>query len=79
MTLALLLPPSIVQADEVTGRVAMVDSDQHTITLTSGMTFQVAEDILITVLKPGEDIKITFARENGVLIAVKLSRADGDA
>ena len=33
-TLALLLSSSIVQADEVTGKIALVDSEEHTITLT---------------------------------------------
>lgn len=78
-TLALLLSPSIVQADEVTGRIALVDDQHRTVTLTSGMTFLVAEDVPIMALEPGEDITITFAKENGVFIAVKLSRSDGDA
>ncbi len=77
--LAILLLPSVTQADEVTGKIALVDAEKHTITLTSGMTFFVAESISIVELIPGDDIEITFGRENGMLIAVKLSRSDGEA
>ncbi len=75
---ALLVTSSIVQADEVTGRIGLVDAEQHTITLTNGMTFFVA-DILFVELNSGEDIKITFEIENGMLIALKLSRSDREA
>ncbi len=74
----LVLTSSIVQADEVTGRIGLVDAEQHTITLTNGMTFFVA-DILMLELNSGEDIKITFEMGNGMLIAVKLSRSDREA
>ncbi len=75
---ALVLTSSIVQADEVTRRIGLLDAEQHTITLTNGMTFFVA-DILIMELNSGEDIKIIFEIENGMLIAVKLSRSDREA
>ncbi len=74
----LVLTSSIVQADELTGRIGLVDAEQHTITLTNGMTFFVA-DILMLELNSGEDIKITFEMENGMLIAVRLSRSDREA
>jgi Cu/Ag efflux protein CusF len=77
--LAILLSPSIAQADDVTGKIALVDAAKHTITLTSGMTFFVAERISIVELIPGDDIEITFGRENGMLIAVKPSRSDVEA
>ena len=77
--LAILLSPSIAQADDVTGKIALVDAAKHTITLTSGMTFFVAEMISIVELIPGDDIEITFGRENGMLIAVKPSRSDVEA
>ena len=75
---ALLLTPSIAQADEVTGRIGLFDAEQHTITLTNGMTFFVA-DISIAELSSGEYVKITFEMVNGMLVAVKLSRSDREA
>ena len=77
--MALLVPASRAQPDDISGRIALIDHHEHTITLTSGMTFLVAEEISIQTLKPGEDIKITFSKVNGMLIAVKLTRSDGNA
>jgi len=77
--LVFLLLPSITQADYVTGKIALVDVAKDTIALTSGITFFVAESVSIVGLIPGDDIEITFGRGNGMLIAIKLSRSDGEA
>ncbi len=62
--------------DDVTGRIAIVDTEQRSVVLTNGMTFFVSESISIEGLKLGDAVMVTFRTESGRIIAVKLSRSD---
>ncbi len=73
--MTVLLVTSTALADDVTGRIAIIDAAQHSIVLTNGITFFVSESISMEGLKLGEDVKITFRTEKGRIIAVKLSRS----
>ena len=51
--------------DDVTGRIAIVDTEQRSVVLTDGMTFFVSESISIEGLKLGDAVMVTFRTENG--------------
>jgi hypothetical protein len=73
-TFTSLVSPSIGFADEVTGRIALVDNTQHTVMLTNGMSFFFPETDSLLGLAPGKDIKIIF--DNGPDYLQKGQRED---
>jgi Cu/Ag efflux protein CusF len=82
---ALLGLVSAASAAEVTGTVSAVDEANHTITLDSGQTFQIANaqstndasksDAVASNFKTGDKVTITYDETGGKLTATQISPA----
>ena len=72
----LLASPSFAHAEDIFGKIALVDPVQHTVTLTNGMTFFVENPLSMIGLVPGEDVKVTFDHDNRRVIVIEQTKSD---
>lgn len=61
--LALLGSVGVAAAEEANGTVESIDQDARTLTLEDGTTYNVAEDVMIETIAPGQDVTVSFEEE----------------
>ncbi len=66
---ALLASVSLASADETAGRITQVNAEEQTITLDNGMTFSLSDDVNLNALAPGQEVKVTYERQDSENIA----------
>tara|TARA_R110002110_G_scaffold7511_3_gene37942 strand:- start:222 stop:482 length:261 start_codon:yes stop_codon:yes gene_type:complete len=69
---ALLFTAGIASADEASGRVTQVNTEEQTFTLDNGMTFSLSDDINIEGLAAGQEVKVTFEKQDSENIATEV-------
>ena len=69
---ALLFTAGIAAADEASGRVTQVNTEEQTFTLDNGMTFSLSDDINIEGLAAGQEVKVTFEKQDSENIATEV-------
>ena len=74
--LSLICGVAAASADEIAGRVAAIDQDAQTITLENGMSFVVNENVSIENLKQGDEVLVTFEKEEGENVATGVERSE---
>lgn len=66
---ALLASISFAAADETEGRITQVNLEEQTITLDNGMTFTLSDDVNVNALAAGQEVKVTFEKQDSENIA----------
>ena len=74
--LALAFSVSTAQADEASGKIALVDSATSSIVLEDGRVFTVAEGMAMDGLEPGTEVKVSYEEQDGQLIATEVAPAN---
>ncbi len=69
--LAFVFSIAIAQADEVAGKVAVVDSS--TLILEDGTTFTIGEGMSMEGLEPGTEVTVSYEDQDGQLIATEVA------
>lgn len=69
---ALLLSAGLASADEASGRITQVNTESQTITLDNGMTFSLSENVNINSLAAGQEVKVTYEKQDSENIATEV-------
>jgi hypothetical protein len=70
--LALLTAGGAVLADEATGTIESFDQEAMMLTLDTGETFTLAEDVSIEGLEPGAEVTVAYEEEDGRFTATAI-------
>lgn len=71
--LAFVLSIAVAQADEVAGKVALVEPNAGTITLEDGTTYTIGEGVSMEGLEPGTEVTVSFEEMDGQLVATEVA------
>ena len=71
--LAFVFSIAIAQADEVAGKVFLVEPASGSITLEDGTTFTIADGVSMEGLEPGTEVTVSFEEQDGQLIATEVA------
>jgi len=66
-------------ANSVSGTIKTVDSKNHELTLDDGKTYNVASNVTLEGLKPGDKVKINAEMKNGKSIVDKVEQTSSAA
>lgn len=77
---ALLAAAGTASADEVSGMIQSIDAAKRTITLASGETFKLGEQVPLANMKMGAEVKVSYEEKDGENVATKVvpASASGD-
>jgi Cu/Ag efflux protein CusF len=67
--IVLTLSAGFALAAEDTGKVKAVDPPSRTLTLDNGTQFRVTENVMIELLKPGQEVTVSYEEQDGQRIA----------
>ncbi len=73
---AMLLLAATANAEDVTGVLASISTEQGTIILDSGESFVLAEGVSLEGVVPGMQVIVTVEEQNGQLIAMDVKPAE---
>lgn len=71
--LAFVFSIAVAQADEVAGKVALVEPNAGTITLEDGTTYTIGEGVSMEGLEPGTEVTVSFEEMDGQLVATEVA------
>ena len=65
----LMLSAGLALAAEDSGKVKAVDTPSRTLTLENGTTFRLSENVTIQMLKPGQEVTVSYEERGGQRVA----------
>lgn len=67
--IVLMFSTGLALAAEDTGKVMAVDTPSRTLTLADGTQFRLAENVTIRLLKPGQEVTVSYEEQDGQRVA----------
>ena len=76
--MTMLAMASVASAEDATGKIATIDSENQTMTLDSGMSFTLSEGTSLEGLKVGDEVSVTYEQQDGQNVATEIAPAKAE-
>ncbi len=71
--LTMLVMAGVASAEDATGKIKAIDTENQQVTLDSGQSFTLSEGMSIEGLKVGDEVTVTYEQQDGQNVASQIA------